>query len=199
MSAEIELMPGSTSVLVRNWHLLALRGVAALLFGLITLFDPGIGLAALVLLFGAYAIADGILTIALVVAHRRGERHWVWAIMGGLLSIVVGVLTFVMPGVTALALLFLIAAYLVIVGVTEIATSIRLRKVIDREWLLILSGVLAVALGVLLAIFPAPGALAVVLWIGAWAVATGILLLMLAVKLRSSTRRHQPVATPGPA
>lgn len=184
-------------VLLRNWPLVALRGVAAVLFGLITMFQPGIGLAALVLLFGAYALADGVLGVVLVIMHRNGERHWAAMLIGSILSIGAGVLTFLFPGLTALSLLFLIAAWSIVTGVAEIVTAIRLRKVITGEWLLILAGVLSVAFGVLLALFPGPGALAVVLWIGAYAFVVGILLIVLAFKLRSWGRTHShTVATP---
>jgi uncharacterized membrane protein HdeD (DUF308 family) len=184
-------------VLVRNWPLVALRGVAAVLFGLITMFQPGIGLAALVLLFGVYALADGILGVVLVIMHRNGERHWAAMLIASILSIGAGVLTFLFPGITALALLFVIAAWAVVMGGAEIVTAIRLRKVITGEWLLILAGVLSVAFGVLLALFPWPGALAVVLWIGAYAFVSGILLIVLAFKLRSWARTHpHAVATP---
>jgi uncharacterized membrane protein HdeD (DUF308 family) len=184
-------------VLVRNWPLVALRGVAALLFGLMTMFQPGIGLAALVLLFGAYALADGILGVVLVVMHRNGERHWAAMLIGSILSIGAGVLTFFFPGITALSLLFLIAAWAIVMGVAQIVTAVRLRKVITGEWVLILAGLLSAAFGVLLALFPGPGALAVVLWIGAYAFVSGILLIVLSFRLRSWARRHpQPVPTP---
>jgi uncharacterized membrane protein HdeD (DUF308 family) len=184
-------------VLVRNWPLVALRGLAAVLFGLITMFQPGIGLATLVLLFGAYALADGILGVVLVIMHRNGERHWAAMLIASILSIGAGVLTFFLPGLTALALLFVIAAWAVVMGVAEIVTAVRLRKVITGEWLLILAGVLSVAFGMLLALFPGPGALAVVLWIGAYALVSGILLIVLAFKLRTWTRTHpRAVATP---
>jgi uncharacterized membrane protein HdeD (DUF308 family) len=187
-------------VLARNWPLVALRGVAAVLFGLLTMFQPGIGLAALVLLFGAYALADGILGVALVILHRNGERHWAAMLIGSILSIAAGVLTFFFPGITALALLFLIAAWAIVTGVAQIVTAVRLRKVITREWLLIVAGLLSVAFGVLLALFPGPGALAVVLWIGAYAFVSGTLLIVLAFKLRSWVRRHpHPVPAPRPA
>jgi uncharacterized membrane protein HdeD (DUF308 family) len=186
----------SAEILVRNWWLLALRGVAGVVFGLITMFRPGIGLAALILLFGAYALVDGILGVVLVLTKRRGEPHWVATLIGSILSIVVGVLTFILPGLTAIALLFLIAAWAIVTGVAEIVTAIRLRKVITGEWLLILAGVLSVAFGVLVALFPGPGALAIVLWIGAFATVTGVLLIVLAFRLRSWNRTHHPVATP---
>jgi uncharacterized membrane protein HdeD (DUF308 family) len=172
-------------VLARNWGWVALRGVAALLFGLLTLLNPGITLAVLVLFFGAYALADGVLRVFSAIANRRGEPHWVALLVGGLASIVVGVGTFLMPGVTAIVLLYFIAAWAIVTGAAEIATAIRLRKVMTGEWLLALAGVLSVLFGVLLIARPGVGALAVVLWIGAYAIVFGIMLIALALRLRA--------------
>ena len=180
-------------VLARNWGLLALRGAVSLLFGLFALFEPAIALSALVLVFGAYALVDGAFAVLWAVKNRRGEPHWVALLLGGLAGIVAGVLTFVMPMATALALLYLIAAWSVVVGVSEIAASIRLRKWLRHEWLLALAGVLSVALGTLLAVFPGAGSLALVLWIGGYAAASGVLLIVLAFRLRGWSRAHPPM------
>jgi uncharacterized membrane protein HdeD (DUF308 family) len=181
-------------ILARNWGWVALRGAAALLFGLLALFNPGITLAALVLLFGAYALIDGAFTVFSAIAHRRDEPHWVSLLVGGVAGIVAGVLTFLWPGITATVLLFLIAAWALVIGVLQIATAIRLRKAITGEWLLGLSGALSVLLGLLLFAFPASGALAVVLWIGAFALVNGVLLIALGFRLRTWNRTH-PTAT----
>jgi uncharacterized membrane protein HdeD (DUF308 family) len=197
MAVEVDRNLEVGDVLVRNWPLVAVRGVAAVLFGLMAMFQPGIGLAALVLLFGVYALADGILGVVVVIMHRNGERHWAAMLIGSILSIVAGVVTFLFPGITALSLLYLIAAWAIVTGAAQIATAVRLRKVITREWLLIVAGLLSVAFGVLLALFPGPGALAVVLWIGAYAFVAGILLIVLAFRLRSWVRTHpHTLATP---
>jgi uncharacterized membrane protein HdeD (DUF308 family) len=180
-------------VLARNWGLLALRGAVSLLFGLFALFQPAIALSALVLVFGAYALVDGAFAVLWAIKNRRGEPHWVALLLGGLAGIVAGVFTFVMPMATALALLYLIAAWSVVVGVSEIAASIRLRKRMRREWLLALAGVLSVALGTLLAMFPQAGSLVLVLWIGGYAAATGVLLIVLAFRLRGWSRAHPPM------
>jgi len=183
-------------VLVKNWPWIALRGLAALAFGLLTMFQPGIALSALILLFGALALVDGVFTIVWAVSNRRGEPHWGMLLVGGLLGVGLGVLAFVMPGVTAVALLYLIAAWAIIVGATEIAAAVLLRKVISGEWLLALAGVLSILFGLLVAAFPQAGALAIVLWIGAYATVVGVLLLVLAFKLRSWGRRHHAVGAP---
>jgi uncharacterized membrane protein HdeD (DUF308 family) len=187
-------------VLARNWGWVALRGGAALMFGLIALFNPRITLAALVLLFGAYALVDGAFNVFSAIAHRREQPHWVSLLIGGVVGIVAGVLTFLWPAISAMALLFLIAAWALLVGVLEIGAAVRLRKVITGEWLLVLSGVLSVLLGLLLFAFPATGALAVVMWIGAFSLVHGVLLLALGFRLRTWNRTH-PTTTgmPRPA
>lgn len=184
-------MAGQTvDTLIRNWWLVALRGVVALLFGVLTIFRPGVTLAALILLFGAYAVVNGLFTIVAAIANRHGERHWVWLIVSGVLSIALGVLTFLMPGVTGIVLLYLIAGWAIVTGIGEVMTAIRLREVITGEWLLILAGVVSVLFGLLLIVFPGAGALAVVLWIGTYAIVIGILLLALAFRLRSWGHDH---------
>jgi uncharacterized membrane protein HdeD (DUF308 family) len=179
--------------LTRNWWAVALRGLAGILFGIITFVSPGISLAALVLLFGAYAFADGVLSIVSAVRRRGADRWWL-LLLQGIVGIGAGVVTLLWPGITAIALLVVIAAWALVGGVLQVAAAIRLRKVITGEWLLALSGVLSIALGVLLVVFPGPGALALVIWIGAYAFVFGILLLVLGFKLRGlrSPRAHQP-------
>ncbi|HEV7366685.1 MAG TPA: HdeD family acid-resistance protein [Gemmatimonadales bacterium] len=169
--------------LSRNWWAVSLRGLAGILFGIITFFAPGISLAALVLLFGAYALVDGVLAIVSAVRRRGADRWWL-LLLEGLVGIAAGVLTFLWPGITALALLYVIAAWALVTGAFEIAAAIRLRKAISGEWLLALSGIFSIALGVLLVLFPGPGALAVTIWIGAYAFVFGALLFALGLRLR---------------
>jgi uncharacterized membrane protein HdeD (DUF308 family) len=172
-------------ILARNWGWIALRGVAGVIFGVLTFINPAISLASLVLVFGAYALADGVFTVVAAIMNRRGERHWVAMLFGGIAGIAIGLLTFLMPGLTTLVLLYLIAAWAIVTGGAEIATAIRLRKVITGEWLLILAGVLSVAFGVVLIVYPGAGALTVVLWIGAYALVFGIMMIALSLRLRS--------------
>jgi uncharacterized membrane protein HdeD (DUF308 family) len=183
------------NLLARNWGWVMLRGVAALIFGLLTLFNPGISLVVLVIFFGAYAIVDGIFAIISALANRREERHWGALLVNGLISLAIGIVTFIWPGITAFALLYLIAAWALITGIMEIATAIRLREIIRGEWLLILAGALSILFGILLFVRPGAGALAVVLWIGAYAVVFGILLIVLAFRLRSWLRGEGGGAT----
>jgi uncharacterized membrane protein HdeD (DUF308 family) len=179
--------------LARNWWVVFLRGLAGIIFGLITFFEPGISLAALVLLFGAYALVDGVLSIATAVRRRGADRWWL-LLVEGIAGVLAGLVTFFWPAITAIVLLYLIAAWALVTGVLEIAAAIRLRKAITGEWLLALSGVASVILGVLLMIAPGPGALAVVIWIGAYAFVFGALLIGLSFRLRSLRTprpRHQ--------
>jgi uncharacterized membrane protein HdeD (DUF308 family) len=180
--------------LVRNWWLIALRGVAAVLFGLCTFFAPEISLTALVLLFGAYALVDGVFAIAAALRGRGSNETWWLLILEGIAGIATGIVTALWPGITALALLYVIAIWAVITGGLEIAAAVRLRKVITHEWLLGLAGLASIVFGALLLLFPGPGALAVVFWIGAYALVSGSLLLALGIRLRlwqrPQARRH---------
>jgi uncharacterized membrane protein HdeD (DUF308 family) len=185
--------------LSRNWWAVSLRGLAGILFGIITFVAPGISLAAVVLLFGAYAFADGVLAIVSAV-RRRGTDRWWLLLIEGLVGIAAGVLTLLWPDITALALLYVIAAWALVTGAFEIAAAIRLRKAISGEWLLALSGILSIALGVLLILWPGPGALALVIWIGAYAFVFGALLFALGLRLKGlGSPRHRGHPAPGVA
>ena len=169
--------------LARNWCAVALRGVAGIVFGIFTFVAPGISLVVLVLMFAAYALADGILAIASAI-RGGGDRWWV-LLLEGIMGIGTAAVTLFWPGITALALLYMIAAWAFVTGGLEIAAAIRLRKVITGEWLLVLSGIASIALGTILVLSPAAGALALVLWIGAYALVSGALLVTLGFRLRA--------------
>ncbi len=174
-----------TARIARNWWAIALRGVAAMIFGILTFVWPVISLAVLILLFGWYALVDGVFSIiAAVRRHPGDEPRWA-LLLEGVVSIAAGVVTLIWPGLTALVLLYVIAAWAIVTGVLKVIAAIRLRKQIDREWWLAASGVLSIVFGGLLMAFPGAGALALVLWIGAWAVVLGALLVGLAFRLRS--------------
>jgi uncharacterized membrane protein HdeD (DUF308 family) len=166
-----------------GWWTLAVRGIAAIVFGVLTFLSPFTSMLALILLFGAYAIVDGVVNLA-TAATGRG-RAWGWLVFEGLVSVGAGVVAFAWPGLTALALLSLIAAWSIITGVAEIAMAIRLRKVIRNEWLLASSGALSILFGAVLLLFPLAGSVVLTIWIGAYAVVFGGVLVALAFKLRS--------------
>ncbi|GAB1688561.1 HdeD family acid-resistance protein [Krasilnikovia sp. M28-CT-15] len=179
--------------LSRYWWAVVLRGIAAILFGAVALVWPGATVFALVVLFGAYALVDGVFTLASALGRNRdgvrtGSRSWL--IVQGIAGVLMGILTFVWPDATALVLLWLIAAWALITGVLQVAAAIRLHREMRHEWLLALSGVLSVAFGILLLVWPAAGALAVVTLIGAYAVVFGIALAVLGVRLH----RNRPDA-----
>jgi uncharacterized membrane protein HdeD (DUF308 family) len=184
----VEIPVIEIDTLARNWWLLLLRGIAGIIFGVLTFFWPEISLVALVLLFGAFAFADGVFALINGIRERRANDRWWLLILHGLMGIGAGVVTLLWPGISALALLYVIAAWALVTGALEIAAAIRLRKVIEGEWLLALSGIASVLLGILLFLFPEPGVLAVVLWIGAYALVSGVLLIVLAFRLRSWAR-----------
>jgi uncharacterized membrane protein HdeD (DUF308 family) len=165
--------------------LMLIRGVASIVIGILAVAWPGMTIAVLVGIFGVYAIIDGITNLFIGFSPARaGGRSWAH-VAQGLVGIGAGILTFLWPGVTALALVLFIATWAVVTGVFEIVAAIRLRKVIKGEWLLALSGALSVAFGVLVFAFPAAGAVGIAFVLGAYAVAAGLILVMLAIRLRS--------------
>jgi len=168
--------------LARHWWVIGLRGLAAILFGVLAFVWPGMTLAVLVLLFGAYALVDGILT--LLAAFRGGVQHRIVMLVEGVVSVLAGLAAFVWPGLTALVLLYIIAFWAIVTGVLEIVAAIRVRRAISNELGLVIGGVLSVVFGVVLLIAPGAGALAVIFLIGAYAVVFGIALLGLAWRLR---------------
>jgi uncharacterized membrane protein HdeD (DUF308 family) len=185
--------------LARNWWVLVVRGVLALLFGILAFVFPRDALLALVFLFGAYAAVDGI--FALVAAFRAVERRMSWwpFVLEGIAGIALAVLTVVWPGITALALLYLIAAWAFATGIFEIAAAIRLRREIKGEFWLGLAGVLSIAFAVLAVLFPGRGALAVVWIIATYALIFGVVLVALGLRLRrlyGEERRLQDASAP---
>lgn len=178
-------------LLANNWWALAVRGGLAILFGIVTFAWPGISLAALVLLFAAFALVDGFLAIVAGVRGFRRDQRWGAFMLHGILGIGVAVLTVFWPAITALALVMLIAAWAIVTGILEIVAAVRLRREIRGEWLLALAGVASIAFGVLLVLNPGAGALALLWLIGAYAIVLGLLLIGLAFRLRGWLR-HPP-------
>jgi uncharacterized membrane protein HdeD (DUF308 family) len=174
--------------LARHWWVIGLRGIVAILFGILAFVLPGLTLAVLILLFGAYALVDGIL--GLIAAFRGDAPHRIAMGLEGIVSILAGLAAFLVPGLTALVLLYIIAFWAIVTGVLEIVAAFRLRRVIANELGLIIGGVLSVLFGIVLIAAPGAGALAVVFIIGAYAILFGITLLVFAWRLRE---HHQSV------
>ena len=170
---------------IGDWRKLAVRGVAATLFGLLTLIWPGLTLTVLILLFGAYVLVEGLFTIAAALGdgpEARSDRGWL--LLEGVVSVVSGVVTFAWPDITALALLYLIAFWAAVTGGLEIATAVRLGRQIRNEWILAAVGVLSITFAAVLVTNPAGGAIAVT-WLIAWyALVSGALVLGLAREIR---------------
>ena len=176
------------TTMAENWWTLVLRGIAAIIFGILAYIWPGITFTVLVLFFGAYALWDGV--FALIGAFRtQGDRRWA-LILEGIVGIAVGLLIFFWTGAATLALLLVIGAWAIVTGIFEIIAAIRLRKEIEGEWLLLLSGLLSVLFGIAMAIWPAAGLVAVTWLIGAYAILFGVLLVVLGFRLRNWRRQH---------
>jgi uncharacterized membrane protein HdeD (DUF308 family) len=172
--------------LAKNWWLLLLRGVAAIIFGLLTFAWPGLTLLTLILFYGAFALIDGVLAIIAAITGGAPAPRW-WLAIVGLLGIGAGLLTFLMPGLTALVLLYFIAGWAIATGLFQIVGAIKLRKEIDNEWLLILGGIISVLFGVAMMLAPGAGALALVWVIGAYSVVIGVIFVALAFRLKKHT------------
>jgi len=171
--------------LKRHWWVPVIRGIAAIVFGVIAFVYPGITIATLVLFFGAWVLIDGIFRVVGAIGHRASDPDWGWHIVIGIIGIIVGLLTFHAPQVTALALIIYIAAWALMIGATEIAFAIKLRREIKGEWFLILMGLASIVFAVLLLWNPIAGAAAVI-WLIAWyAVVLGILAIFFGFRLRS--------------
>jgi len=175
-------------VLAKNWWALVLRGLLGVAVGVLTFLWPGITLVALVFLFAGYALVDG--AFNLVAAVRAGQAHERWGVLliEGLVGVAAAILTVLWPAITALALVFVIAAWAIVTGAIEIAAAVRLRRYIEGEWLLALSGILSVIFGILVMIAPLAGALVIALWVGAYAFVSGAILIALGLRLRSWVR-----------
>lgn len=169
--------------LARNWWLLLLRGILAIIFGLLTFAWPGLTLFTLVLFYGAYALVDGLFSLVAAVTKGPPAPRW-WLVLIGLLGIGAGIVTLLYPQITGIVLLYLIAGWAIASGVFQIVGAIRLRKEIEDEWLLGLSGLVSVVFGLLILAFPGAGALGIAFAIGAFAILHGILQIALALKFK---------------
>jgi uncharacterized membrane protein HdeD (DUF308 family) len=179
-------------LLASNWDMFLVRGILAILFGIATLVMPGITLIVLVVLFGGYALLDGVVLSILSIKDRKYHPDWWLMLLTGLVGIGAGVVTFVWPGITAISLFYVIVAWAIVGGIFEVAYALRFRKVIEGEWLLVLSGILSVVFGVLLIAQPVAGALTVLWLIGVYAIADGVTLVALAFRLRNLDVKENP-------
>lgn len=175
-------------VFAGNWWVLAIRGVIALLFGVVAFLRPGAALTVLALLFAAYALLDGVLS--LLAAYWRASRQDRWWMLAfeGLAGIAVAVLTAAWPAITVLALLYLVAGWAVVTGVLEVSAAVRLRRYLEGEWLLAIAGAVSIVFGLLLVIAPVAGQIVLAWWIGGYALFFGVMMLVLAAKLRRWVR-----------
>ena len=183
--------------LAHRWWALALRGVVALLFGVVCFAIPSIGFAALVALLAAYFLVHGVLDLILGIRVGRAGGRWGWLIFEGIVSILAAGVALFLPALTGLILVIWVGAWALVTGISEIATAIRLRKALDGEWVMVLMGVLSIGLGVGIMMFPATGALVLVFWIGAYALVMGGLMLYLAFRLRSWGREQHRMEPTG--
>jgi uncharacterized membrane protein HdeD (DUF308 family) len=171
--------------IAQNWWIFLIRGICAVLFGILAFAMPGITLTSLVIVFAIYAIMDGVGAIAVGASGGASGERWWQMIVVGIISLIAGVLTFAWPGVTAVALLACIAVWAIVRGIVEIYAAIRLRALIDNEFLLILGGLCSILFGVIMIARPGAGALAVLWIIGVYAIIFGVLTMSLAFKLHS--------------
>jgi uncharacterized membrane protein HdeD (DUF308 family) len=182
-------MVAGTVELARWWWTFILRGVLAIAFGVVAFLSPPATITVLVLLFGAWALVDGVFHIAGAIQDRTRNRSWWLAVLEGVVSIIAGVLALVFPAFAAVSLLLIIAAWSIVTGVVEVVMAIRLREQITGELWLAIAGILSIVFGVLLFLFPTSGAITIVWIIGAFAIAFGIAMIALGWRLRGIHQR----------
>lgn len=184
-------------LMCRQWWVVVLRGVIAVAFGLMAIAWPGITVLALVVIWGVYALVDGVTGLVLAFSARRltDPQRWLYGLLG-LAGVIAGIISVFWPSITALVLLVIIASWAVVAGVLQLIAAVRLRKEITGEWFLALSGAVSVVLGILLFTQPGTGALALVVAIATFAIVWGVSLVLLGLRLRrvgGLVARHQPV------
>ena len=203
MDSVRDITHANVGELAERWWALPIRGVAAIIFGIVCLAAPTLGMLALLTIFGVYALIDGALSLTLAYRSKRAGHRWGALLFEGIMSLVAAAIAFFWPAVAGLGLVVLIGVWAVVRGVSEIATAIRLRKEIKGEWLMAFMGVLSVGLGVAFLMSPSSAMVALMLWIGAYALVFGVLLIALGFKVKSWAGRHDRtlptggVPTPG--
>jgi uncharacterized membrane protein HdeD (DUF308 family) len=175
-------------VMSRNWWMVLIQGIAAVLFGIAILFTwPGLVLNTMVLVFAVYAFVDGIFAVINAIQHRNTPRWWVM-LLEGAIGILAGIGAFLFPGGAVLTLLYIVAFWAVFTGLTQVVTAIQLRKEIDNEWMLILSGIVSIIFGFLIVFFPGAAILSILTILGILAIIWGVMLVILAFRLRNAGR-----------
>jgi len=175
-----------------NWWLLALRGALAVMFGVAAFVWPGLTFEVLVLLFGAYAFIDGVIMFSFGLMAAGDKQQWWPMVLGGIIGIAVGVLTFAQPAAMALALVYVVGAWAIVTGLLEIVAAIRLRDVISNEWLMGVSGALSILFGALVLYQPNAGALTLVWLFGLYAILAGVSQISLGLRVRRLDQTLQP-------
>lgn len=170
--------------LSRYWWTFLIRGIIAILFGLAAVFWPGLTISTLVIVFGAYVLVDGVFAIIDGISGRGDNTHWWVEILIGIAGIVAGIWAMTFPGLTAIGLMYFIAAWWLVTGVLQIIYAIRVRREITNEWFLILTGVLSAILGIVFMLFPGSGALSLIWVIGIYAIFFGIMFILLAFRVK---------------
>ena len=178
------------SELSSNWWALALRGAVSILLCLLAFTMPGLTIAALVVIIGVYMFVDGVLAIMAAIRGVREHDRWGWMLLEGIVSIFAAVVVFFVPSTGAVALIWLIAAWAIVTGALEIGAAIRLRKLIEGEWTLLLAGVLSVVLGFFIGSRPGIGLALLATWIGLYALFSGVVTLLLAFRVRNWSHEH---------
>ncbi|HVI03628.1 MAG TPA: HdeD family acid-resistance protein [Enhygromyxa sp.] len=186
-------------MIANRWWAVLIRGLAAILFGVLAFAAPGTTLLAIATVFGIYAIVDGALDLAFAYRRAHEGRRWGWLVFEGLVGIGAGIVALAWTELTAMALLTVIAVWAIITGVAEIAAAFRLRRHIQGEWMLATGGVLSIIFGVLLLLFPGAGVLVLLSLIGAYALVFGVLLVALAFRLRAWRGTSEPMGGPMPS
>jgi uncharacterized membrane protein HdeD (DUF308 family) len=180
-------------VLARNWWAIALRGIAAILFGLFAFLYPGATLFALIIVFGAYCLVDGVFSIVAAIRAAEAHERWGHLLLVGICGIIVAAIVWFYPRLAPLSLLYVIAAWALITGALEIMAAVRLRTQMADSWWWLIAGVASIIFGALLIWHPGAGALAVLWLIGTYAIAFGIFLLGFAWRLRAHAHHMKEV------
>jgi uncharacterized membrane protein HdeD (DUF308 family) len=178
-------MPGAIADLYKQaWWMLLIRGIVAVLFGILAITWPGLTLATLIIFFGAFALVHGVFAVIGSIAGRKEADDWWLVLLEGILGIIIGIMTFAWPALTGLVLAYFIAAWALINGILRIYGAIKLRRVIEGEWLLIISGIIGVLFAIFVFARPLAGALAIILFIGIYAIVLGLLGIILSFRIK---------------